>query len=67
MAVIKITKKLKGLRSKDAEPGGPHPYRGPDEEIVRKIAEKNTADVLNKLFRDAKTMEHFRKSNRVRK
>ena len=60
MAVVKITKKLKKLHSSNAFPDGPHPYRGPDEEIVRKIAEQNTANVLNKLFKDAKAMERFR-------
>lgn len=64
MAVVRITKKLKRLRSSNAFPDGPHPYRGPDEDIVRKIAEQNTASVLNKLFRDAKTMERFRHVNK---
>ena len=37
-----------------AESSGPHPYRGPDEELVKTIAEKNTIEVLNKLAEDAK-------------
>ena len=62
MGIVKFSKKLKGSQKKEqfVAPDGPHPYIGPDEEIVRKIAEKNTAEVLNKLFHDAKTMERFR-------
>ena len=42
MGIVKFSKKLKGSQKKEqfVAPDGPHPYIGPDEEIVRKIAEK---------------------------
>ena len=66
MAFIKITKKLKGFQKAAVKSvsDGPHPYEGPGEDVVRKIAEKNTADVLLKLYETAKTMEHFRNANK---
>ena len=47
MGIVKFSKKLKGSQKKEqfVAPDGPHPYIGPDEEIVRKIAEKNTAEL----------------------
>lgn len=64
MSILKIVKRLKELQSEEElAVEGPHPYRGPDEDVVRRIAEKNTSDVLNKLFRDAKTMELVKNTN----
>lgn len=43
-----------------ADQAGPHPYRGPHEELIREIAEQDTKEALDKLAEDVRKHEASR-------
>ncbi len=49
------------------EPDGPHPYHGPDEDLVRAVAEKDTKKTLEDLKDEVKAKDAAREAKRLYK
>ena len=49
------------------EPDGPHPYHGPDEELVRAVAEKDTKKTLEDLKDEVKAKDAAREAKKIYK
>ena len=62
----RFTKRL-SEKDVDIEPSGPHPYRGPDEDLVRAVAEKDTSKTLEDLKEEVKTKNAARKAEELEK
>lgn len=56
-----------GASRNDIEPDGPHPYHGPDEDLVRAVAEKDTVKTIEDLKGEIKTKDAARKSGELEK
>lgn len=55
--LLQICKEAERERECTEERTGPHPYRGPHEELIRKIAEQDIRETLNKLYAEVREKE----------
>ena len=56
-----------GSSRNDIEPDGPHPYHGPDEDLVKAVAEKDTKKTLEDLKDEVKVKETAREVKKLYK